>query len=88
MRDLDITQRPTSDELPCSDETPVDNEDQNWLPNLLLFVLEYLWKDRQDWFFAVDMGIYHTTGGNPLVPVVPDSFLSLGVERRIRRMRR
>ena len=90
MLDIDITQLPTSDELPCSDDTPVDNvgrrtsrsEDQNWLPNLLLFVLEFLWKDRQDWFFAVDMGIYHTTGVNPRVPVVPDGFLSLGVERR------
>ncbi|QYO62757.1 Uma2 family endonuclease [Leptolyngbya sp. 7M] len=73
---------PTSDELPSSDETPVDNEDQNWLPNVLLFWLEYLWKDRQDWFFAVDMAVYHTTGVNPRVPVVPDGFLSLGVERR------
>ena len=82
MLDLDITQLPTSDELPCSDETPVDNEDQNWLPNLLLFVLEYLWKDRQDWFFAVDMGVYHTTGDDYRVPIVPDGFLSLGVERR------
>jgi Uma2 family endonuclease len=26
------------------------------------------------------MGIYHTTGASPLVPVVPDGFLSLGVE--------
>ncbi|MBF2050100.1 MAG: Uma2 family endonuclease [Elainella sp. C42_A2020_010] len=28
------------------------------------------------------MGIYHTTGMTPLVPIVPDGFLSLGVERR------
>lgn len=28
------------------------------------------------------MAIYHTTGVSPLVPVVPDGFLSLGVERR------
>jgi len=82
MLDIDLTQLPSSDELPCSDDTPVDNEDQNWLPNVLLFVLEYLWKDRQDWFFAVDMGVYHTTGVSPRVPVVPDGFLSLGVERR------
>ena len=27
------------------------------------------------------MGIYHTTGINPRVPIVPDGFLSLGVER-------
>jgi hypothetical protein len=24
---------PTSDDLPCSDHTPVDDEDQNFLPN-------------------------------------------------------
>ncbi len=73
---------PSSDELPCSDDTPVDNEDQNFIPNLLLFLLEFIWAERNDWFFGVDMGIYHTTGINPLVPVVPDGFLSLGVARR------
>ncbi|MBW4623871.1 MAG: Uma2 family endonuclease [Cyanosarcina radialis HA8281-LM2] len=82
MLEIDLKQLPTSAELPCSDETPVDNEDQNLLPNILLFILEYLWQDRQDWFFAVDMAVYHTTGDNPKVPVVPDGFLSLGVERR------
>ena len=25
---------PSSDELPCSDDTPVDNEDQNFIPNI------------------------------------------------------
>ena len=73
---------PTSDELPCSDDIPVDNEDQNFIPNFLLFLLEFIWQNRTDWFFGVDMGIYHTTGVNPRVPVVPDGFLSLGVERR------
>jgi Uma2 family endonuclease len=73
---------PTSLELPDSDGMPVDNEDQNFLPNLLLFLLEYLWEDRDDWYFGVDMAIYHTTGVNPRIPVVPDGFLSLGVERR------
>lgn len=73
---------PTSAELPCSDDTPVDNENQNFLPNFLLFLLEFIWANRQDWFFGVDMGIYHTTGLSPLVPVVPDGFLSLEVERR------
>jgi Uma2 family endonuclease len=82
MLQIDLKNLPTSAELPCSDDTPVDNEDQNLLPNILLFLLEYLWKDRQDWFFAVDMGIYHTTSSNPKAPVVPDGFLSLGVERR------
>nr|WP_255348391.1 Uma2 family endonuclease [Gloeocapsa sp. PCC 7428] len=40
-----------------------------------------MWADRNDWFFGVEMGVYHTTGINPLVPIVPDRFLSLGVER-------
>lgn len=73
---------PSSDELIDSDDFPVDNEEQNFVPNVLLFLLEYIWKARSDWFFAVDMGVYHTTGAHPRVPVVPDGFLSLGVERR------
>ena len=48
---------PSSAELPCSDDTPVDNEDQNFIPNLLLFLLEYIWANRKDWFFGVDMGV-------------------------------
>jgi Uma2 family endonuclease len=73
---------PTSDELPDSDDIPVDNEDQNLLPNVLLFLLNVMWAQRSDWYFGVDMGIYHTTGATPRVPVVPDGFLSLGVDRR------
>ena len=73
---------PSTEELPCSDDTPVDNEDQNLLPNLLLFVLANIWSARMDWYFGVDMAVYHTTGISPKVPVVPDGFLSLGVERR------
>jgi Uma2 family endonuclease len=73
---------PTSAELPCSDDVPVDNEDQNLLPNYLLFLLYRIWADRFDWFFAVDMGLYHLSGGNPRVPVVPDAFLSVGVDRK------
>jgi Uma2 family endonuclease len=75
------TRLPTSAELPCSDDTPVDNENQNFIPNLLLFLLKFIWGKRSDWFFGVDMAIYHTTGVSPQVPVVPDGFLSLGVER-------
>lgn len=76
------TSLPSTEELPCSDDTPVDNEDQNLLPNLLLFSLALLWSERMDWYFGVDMAVYHTTGVSPKVPVVPDAFLSLGVERR------
>ncbi|MEM9815079.1 MAG: Uma2 family endonuclease [Cyanobacteria bacterium P01_D01_bin.6] len=71
---------PSSAELPDSDDTPVDNELQNLIPNLLEAILAMLWADREDWFFGVDMGIYF----DPSVPaVVPDGFLSLGVERFI-----
>ena len=73
---------PSTEDLPCSDDTPVDNEDQNLLPNLLLFVLVSIWAEQMDWYFGVDMAVYHTTGVSPKVPVVPDAFLSLGVERR------
>lgn len=70
---------PTAEELPDSDETPVDNELQNDLPNFLLNLLRLIWRDRQDWFFGVDMGIYHDPKSR--TPIIPDGFLSLGVER-------
>lgn len=69
---------PSSEELPCSDDTPVDNELQNLVPNLLASTLAIAWADRMDWFFGVDMGIYFDPEKPPLVP---DGFLSLGVER-------
>jgi Uma2 family endonuclease len=82
MLQVDRKYLPSSTELPDSDDTPVDNEDQNWLPNVLLLLLKYIWADRTDWFFGIDMGVYHPTGLNHRFPVVPDGFLSLGVERR------
>ncbi|MEB3292003.1 MAG: Uma2 family endonuclease [Synechococcales bacterium] len=78
---IDPRQLPTSEELPCSDDTPVDNEDQNSLPNMLLFLLEILWAERYDWYFGVDMGIY-ALPDRPYQAIIPDAFLSLGVERR------
>jgi hypothetical protein len=39
-----------------------------------------------DWFFAVDMAVYHTAGSNPRIPVVPDVFLSLNAERKSKAM--
>lgn len=71
---------PSAYELPDSDDRPVDNEIQNWIPNLLLLTLAIAWSNRTDWFFGVDMGIYY----DPNQPaVVPDSFLSLGVDRHV-----
>lgn len=70
---------PTAEELPDSDDTPVDNELQILIPNLLRAILALLWADREDWFFGVNMGVYY----DPKEPaIVPDAFLSLGVERR------
>jgi Uma2 family endonuclease len=69
---------PTADELPNSDDTPVDNELQELIPGLLKSILRMLWKGRMDWFFGIDMGIY-THPEQP--PIVPDGFLSLNVER-------
>lgn len=69
---------PSSAELPDSDDTPVDNELQILIPNLLLAILATIWQTRDDWFFGINMGIYYI----PSKPaIVPDSFLSLGVER-------
>jgi len=68
---------PSAEELPCSDETPVDNQLQNDIPNLLLSLLAYLWAERDDWYFGVDMGVYY----NPDQPaIVPDGFLAVGVK--------
>ncbi|RUR77881.1 Uma2 family endonuclease [Chlorogloeopsis fritschii PCC 9212] len=69
---------PSSEELPDSDDIPVDNELQDLIPTLLKAVLAMAWADRMDWFFGVDMGIYYDPNQPP---IVPDGFLSLGVER-------
>ncbi|MFM7425532.1 MAG: Uma2 family endonuclease [Elainella sp.] len=71
---------PSSEELPDCDDKPVDNELQDLVPGLLKAILAGYWKDRWDWFFGVDMGIYY----HPDLPaIVPDGFLSLGIPRLI-----
>ncbi len=79
-------QLPTAEDLPDSDETPVDNELQNDIPNMLLNLLRSIWGDRQDWFWGVDMGIYYEPNieePEKSKAIVPDGFLALGVPRRI-----
>ena len=39
---------PTAEDLPDSDETPVDNELQNDIPNMLLNLLRDIWAERSD----------------------------------------
>jgi len=50
---VDDEQLPGSAELPDSDDTPVDNEGQNYIPNGLRLALAQLWSDRQVWVFGV-----------------------------------
>ena len=70
---------PTSEELPCSDQTPVDNENQNTIPNWLLAILEAIWSERQDWLFGVDMGAYDREVQKNCYPaIIPNGFLSVG----------
>jgi Uma2 family endonuclease len=79
------TQRlPTAEELPHSDDTPVDNELQNDIPNLLLGLLRLIWEGRSDWFFGVDMGIYYEPNLEEPAKskvIIPDGFLAIGVPR-------
>jgi Uma2 family endonuclease len=68
----------TEDDLPYTDDQPVDNELQVLLPIVLRAILALLWADRMDWFLGVNMGVYY----DPLLPAVgPDAFLSVGVVR-------
>jgi Uma2 family endonuclease len=68
---------PTAAELPDSDDRPVDSELQELIPGLLKAILFYLWPNRTDWLFGIDLGLYY----DPDLPcVAPDGFLSLGVK--------
>lgn len=70
---------PKAEDLPDSDDTPVDNELQSLVSTLLRAILAWLWSERQDWFFGVNMGVYYEPKE---AAIVPDGFLSVGVERR------
>jgi len=69
---------PRAEELPDSDDTPVDNELQILIPILLRAILALNWAERRDWFFGVNMGVYYEPDKSA---IVPDGFLSLGLER-------
>ena len=79
---VEYRQLPTAEDLPDSDETPVDNELQNHIPNVLLNLLMWIWRDRQDWFFGVDMCYYYEANiqePKKSKSIVPDGFLAIGV---------
>ena len=69
---------PTEHDLPDTDNQPVDNELQIFIPGLLRAILLIAWADRPDWFVGVNIGLYY----EPNRPAVgPDAFLSLGAPR-------
>jgi Uma2 family endonuclease len=81
---FEYRQLPTAEDLLDSDETPVDNELQNDIPNMLLSLLRSIWSDRQDWFFGVDMCYYYEANiqePKKSKAIVPDGFLAIGVPR-------
>jgi Uma2 family endonuclease len=52
------------------------------IPILLNAVLTLLWSARKDWFFGIGIGIYRDDPAqSKQTPLVPDAFLSVGVER-------
>lgn len=69
---------PTAEELPETDRAPVDSQLQILIANLLEEILAWLWRDRTDWFWGINMGVYYDPEKSA---IVPDGFLSLGVER-------
>ncbi len=69
---------PTQHDLPDTDDTPLDNEDQGRQYPLLRDPLLLHWAERQDFFVACNMGLYYAL---PRQVIVPDLFLVLGVPR-------
>ncbi|MGD1702357.1 Uma2 family endonuclease [Dapis sp. BLCC M229] len=69
---------PTMEELPYKDGKPVDSEIQDLIAHLLKSILAYIWSNRNDWFFGIDMGWYYSPDEKA---IAPDGFLCLGVER-------
>ena len=71
---------PTADDLPCSDDKPVDSILQELLPGLLKAILIDLWKDRTDWLFGIDLGFYYRQN---TPAIAPDGMLCLGVKEDV-----
>jgi Uma2 family endonuclease len=69
---------PSEEDLPETDNTPVDNELQLLIPTLLRAILVLLWAERMDWFVGVNLGVYYDPNKSA---IGPDGFLSLGVQR-------
>jgi Uma2 family endonuclease len=68
---------PTAEELPFSDDAPVDSELQELIPGLLKIILLDIWRDRTGWLLGIDMALYYAEGR---AAIAPDAFLCLGVQ--------
>jgi len=83
---LEPTWVPTEDDLPYSDDLPMESQRHVLQADLLRIPLVFHWADRQDFFAAVDMFVYfspnqvrtHDFRG-------PDVFVVQGVRRRERK---
>ncbi len=69
---------PTMEELPYQDDKPVDSELQDKIAHLLEAILAFIWTNRNDWFFGIDVGWYYDPNQSA---IAPDGFLCLGVQR-------
>jgi len=71
---------PDAEELRDTDEKAANNLNQlqHLMPSLLEATLAIIWADRLDWFFGAGLGIYYHPDETA---IVPDGFLSLGVDR-------
>lgn len=79
MLQYDLSRLPTAEELPSVDFEPVDNELQRFVPFLLQQILYFIWPERENFFFGMDIAYYYDSG-QPAVS--PDGFLSIGVQKR------
>lgn len=68
----------TQSELAETDHKPVDSQLQVLIASLLDDILSWVWSQRSDWFWGINMGVYYEA---QKPPIVPDGFLCLGVER-------
>jgi Uma2 family endonuclease len=69
---------PTAEDLANYTQNPGRSELEDRIPNLLSLLLADIFAGRSDWFFGIDMALYYSPDEPP---IVPDGFLSIGVDR-------
>jgi Uma2 family endonuclease len=69
---------PTAEDLANYTHNRGRSELQERIPNLLSLLLADIFAGRSDWFFGIDMALNYSPDE---APIVPDGFLSIGVDR-------